>query len=121
MVQKSDIHVKIVDELLKKLGVKCDLDSASREQIYKKMFKLYHPNKKNLKLNLHGLKWLKRFFKSYEIKLSSEIITSKQFRNLQENIVFPYFINNQKIVLFSSLDALELILLDGDLKNYRPN
>ncbi len=72
--------------------------------------------KDSLRINKSGLFVLKDCFKRYPVPLKPGFqVKNVHIKYLEEELKFPYYLDNKSLVLFSGQDAMEIKLHDGDL------
>jgi hypothetical protein len=72
--------------------------------------------KDSLRINKSGLFVLKDCFKRYPVPLKPGFqVKNVHIKYLEEELKFPYYLDNKSLVLFSGQDAIEIKLHDGDL------
>ena len=70
---------------------------------------------KGLRLSKSGCFLMQEIYDSYEIKIkSNKPIKTKDIILLEKHLVYPYFITEKKLILFSEKDAVDFKLYDGD-------
>jgi predicted molibdopterin-dependent oxidoreductase YjgC len=75
-----------------------------------------YSTKESLRINKQGLHELKTCFKLYPIPLKNGFqVKNLHVKYLERDMLFPWYLDNKKLVLFSQRDAMELKLQDGDL------
>ena len=72
--------------------------------------------KDSLRLNKSGLFELKTAFKSFPIPLKKGFqVKNVHIKYLERDLIYPYYLDNKKIILFNGKDVLDIKLHDGDL------
>lgn len=75
--------------------------------------------KDSLRISKRGLWELKTLFKVFPIPMPKGFqVKNVHVKCLEDEIVFPYYLDNKMLVLFSGKDALEIKLQDGDLDTW---
>ena len=70
----------------------------------------------SLRISKKGLYELKGCFKLFPIPLKPGFqIKNVHTKYLEQDLIFPYYLDNKMLVLFSPKDAMEIKLHDGDL------
>ena len=77
----------------------------------------------NSRLNAKGMWWMKRWFKTIKIELThknANVAKADHLFWLAKNIKTPFYISykGKYLELFNDEDAIELIMLNGDLDQY---
>tara|TARA_X000000950_G_scaffold16656_1_gene18109 strand:+ start:2958 stop:3380 length:423 start_codon:yes stop_codon:yes gene_type:complete len=73
----------------------------------------------SLRVSKSGLWELKCCFKIYPIPMKPGFqVKNVHVKCLEDELVFPYYLDNKMLVLFSGKDALEIKLQDGDLDTW---
>ncbi len=77
----------------------------------------------NSRLTATGMWWMKRWFKTIKIELThknANVAKSNHLFWLSKNMNTPWYISykGKYLELFNDEDAIELIMLDGDLDQY---
>ena len=71
---------------------------------------------RGLRLTRGGLLLMQKRYDSYKIKLKSQTpIKTKHLITLEKHLLYPYYITDKVLVLFSGKDAVDFKLYDGDL------
>ena len=75
--------------------------------------------RESLRINKSGLFVLKDCFKRYAIPLKPGFqVKNVHIKYIEQELIFPYYLDNKSLVLFSGKDAMEIRLHDGDLDNW---
>jgi len=73
----------------------------------------------SLRISKSGLWELKTCFKMFPIPMKPGFqVKNVHVKCLEDELIFPYFLDNKMLVLFSGKDALEIKLQDGDLDTW---
>ncbi len=72
--------------------------------------------KDSLRISKKGLWELKGCFKLFPIPLKPGFqVKNVHIKYLEQDLYFPYYLDNKMLILFSPKDAMEIKLHDGDL------
>lgn len=78
-----------------------------------------YSGKESLRLNKSGLYELKAMFKMYPVPLKPGFqVKNVHIKYLEEELTYPYYLDNKKLVLFNAKDVLDFKLHDGDLDSW---
>jgi len=70
----------------------------------------------SLRLNKSGLNELKNCFKLWPIPLKAGFqVKNLHVKYLERDLIYPWYLDNKKLILFSQYDAMEIKLQAGDL------
>ncbi len=76
-------------------------------------------SKHSLRISKRGLFELKTLFKIFPIPMPKGFqVKNVHTKYLEQDLIFPYYLDNKMLILFSSQDALEIKLHDGDLDSW---
>ena len=65
-----------------------------------------------------GLKLMEKSFTSYNFALENFILTNKAVVKMDRTMMWPYYIDNKKLVLFSEKDSVILKLKGQNLEKW---
>lgn len=66
-----------------------------------------------------GMKLAEQIFDTYTIPIPKDIkIKTKYLTALDRHMKWPYFLDQNKLMLFNEMDAMEFSLFNGDLENW---
>jgi hypothetical protein len=72
-------------------------------------------NGRGLRLSESGCYLMQKVYDSYDIKIKDKNpIKTKDIVLLEKHLVYPYFISEKKLILFSEKDAVDFKLYNGD-------
>ncbi len=78
-----------------------------------------YSSKDSLRISKKGLFELKTLFKIFPIPMPKGFqVKNVHVKYLEQDLTFPYYLDNKMLILFSSHDALEIKLHDGDLDSW---
>lgn len=118
-------NLKIVQYIIEQEIKDLDYCELSKEQ-YDPDYCLsdwFYAYKYNSRLTHHGMWYMKRWFKLIKIELThknANVAKADHLFLLSKNIKTPFYISykGKYLELFNEEDAIELIMLDGDLDQY---
>jgi hypothetical protein len=88
-----------------------DLEVLSDEELNQLLF--HHPS--GLRLSLTGFRVLRKVFSAYSFELP-KTIKSRHHYNMGK-LEFPYYFTNNRIILFSEMDAV-IVKLHGGVESF---
>lgn len=99
-----------------------DCQLKGRDELYC-LTTWFYAAKYNSRLTPEGMWYMKRWFKTIRIKFTHDnanLANAGHIFWLSQNIKTPYYISykGKYLELFNEEDAIELIMLDGDLDQY---
>ena len=71
-----------------------------------------------VRLSKFGLKLMEKSFTSYNFPLENFILTNKAVIKMDRTMLWPYYIDNKKLVLFSEKDSIILKLKGQNLEKW---
>lgn len=94
------------------------LSALSDDHLIRMMFASYRGKNdaKGLRLTNFGMQVLRSVFMCYEIKLPDEhTLKAPEILYLDHRATLPYFVSNEKIVVFETELGMKIKLADGDI------
>tara|TARA_Y100001970_G_C13740744_1_gene606058 strand:+ start:180 stop:620 length:441 start_codon:yes stop_codon:yes gene_type:complete len=78
-----------------------------------------HSSKDSLRISKRGLFEIKTLFKIFPIPMPKGFqVKNVHIKYLEQDVAFPYYLDNKMLILFSPKDALEIKLHNGDLDSW---
>jgi hypothetical protein len=123
MAQKS-LHYYLLDQvrhdLLMMLEKTCS--DADDDKLCSFLFKNYRKTsdgkQHGLRLTAFGINLLARHFNYYKLSHQLPIVTHLTYLQLEQKMLWPYYLTSYEIFLFSDTDATWFALHGGDLMDY---
>ena len=107
----NPLKVAIFDEVRKTIP---EFSNSTYDELNNSIFA--HNN--GLRLTFRGFLVLKNIFTAYSFEMDVTL-TAKHYIGM-DSLLFPYYINSKRLILFSEADAL-IIKLCGNIKNFLEN
>ena len=112
------LQLQIIEELKFQLLENIDTKQLSDDKAFRitphSVFYNYRSGK-GLRLSKSGCYLMQEVYDSYEINIkSNKPIKTKDIILLEKHLVYPYFITEKKLILFSEKDAVDFKLYDGN-------
>ena len=112
------LQLQIIEDLKLQLLENIDPEQLSDDKGFRitphSVFSNYR-NERGLRLSQSGCYLMQKVYDSYEIKIKGrKPIKTKDIVLLEKNLIYPYFISEKKLILFSEKDAVDFKLYNGD-------
>ena len=112
------LQLQIIEDLKLQLLENIDPEQLSDDKGFRitshSVFSNYR-NERGLRLSQSGCYLMQKVYDSYEIKIKDRNpIKTKDIVLLEKHLVYPYFISEKKLILFSEKDAVDFKLYNGD-------
>lgn len=117
MSLQNSLQYQIVAKLKKELDI-AEYDIPELIAILFKNCRIRKNGVTGVRLSKFGLKLMEKSFTSYPFKLENFLLTNKAVVKMDRTMVWPYYIDNKKLVLFSEKDSVILKLKGQNLEKW---
>ena len=117
MSLKSSLQYQIVNNLKKELDIQ-EYDIPELMGIIFKNCRVKSESVTGVRLSKFGLKLMEKSYTCYHFPLNNFILTNKAVVKMDRTMLWPYYIDNKKLVLFSEKDSVILKLKRQNLEKW---
>tara|TARA_B100001057_G_scaffold238134_1_gene238443 strand:+ start:1583 stop:1960 length:378 start_codon:yes stop_codon:yes gene_type:complete len=117
MSLKSSLQYQIVNNLKKELDIQ-EYDIPELMGIIFKNCRVKTESVTGVRLSKFGLKLMEKSYTCYHFPLNNFILTNKAVVKMDRTMLWPYYIDNKKLVLFSEKDSVILKLKGQNLEKW---
>ena len=117
MSLKSSLQYQIVNNLKKELDIQ-EYDIPELMGIIFKNCRVKSESVTGVRLSKFGLKLMEKSYTCYHFPLNNFILTNKAVVKMDRTMLWPYYIDNKKLVLFSEKDSVILKLKGQNLEKW---
>ena len=117
MSLKNSLQYQIISKLKKELDI-AEYDVTELIAIIFKNARIRKSSITGVRLSKFGLKLMEKSFTSYPFALDNFLLTNKAVVKMDRTMVWPYYIDNKKLVLFSEKDSIILKLKGQNLEKW---
>ena len=111
-----NLQLQIIEDLKQHNNNDEIFSSIAPEQIDVHTIFANYRRGRGLRLTRGGLLLMQKLYDSYKINLKSQKpIKTKHLIILEKYLLYPYYVTDKILVLFSGKDAVDFKLYDGDL------
>lgn len=117
MSLQNSLQYQIVSKLKTELDI-AEYDVPELIAILFKNCRIRKNGVTGVRLSKFGLKLMEKSFTSYPFALENFLLTNKAVVKMDRTMVWPYYIDNKKLVLFSEKDSVILKLKGQNLEKW---
>ena len=117
MSLQNSLQYQIVSKLKTELDI-AEYDVTELISILFKNCRIRKNGVTGVRLSKFGLKLMEKSFTSYPFALENFLLTNKAVVKMDRTMVWPYYIDNKKLVLFSEKDSVILKLKGQNLEKW---
>ena len=117
MSLKSSLQYQIVSKLKQELDI-IEYDIPELMGIIFKNCRIKSNSVSGVRLSKFGLKLMEKSYSCYHFTLNNFILTNKAVVKMDRTMLWPYYIDNKKLVLFSEKDSVILKLKGQNLEKW---
>jgi hypothetical protein len=117
MSLKSSLQYQIVSKLKQELDIN-EYDIPELMGIIFKNCRIKSDSVTGVRLSKFGLKLMEKSYTCYHFSLNNFILTNKAVVKMDRTMLWPYYIDNKKLVLFSEKDSVILKLKGQNLEKW---
>ena len=117
MSLKSSLQYQIVSKLKQELDIN-EYDIPELMGIIFKNCRIKSDSVSGVRLSKFGLKLMEKSYTCYHFSLNNFILTNKAVVKMDRTMLWPYYIDNKKLVLFSEKDSVILKLKGQNLEKW---
>ena len=117
MSLKSSLQYQIVSKLKQELDIN-EYDIPELMGIIFKNCRVKSESVTGVRLSKFGLKLMEKSYSCYHFSLNNFILTNKAVVKMDRTMLWPYYIDNKKLVLFSEKDSVILKLKGHNLEKW---
>ena len=117
MSLQNSLQYQIVAKLKTELDI-AEYDVTELISILFKNCRIRKSSVTGVRLSKFGLKLMEKSFTSYPFALENFLLTNKAVVKMDRTMVWPYYIDNKKLVLFSEKDSVILKLKGQNLEKW---
>lgn len=117
MSLQNSLQYQIVSKLKQELDIG-EYDVLELIAIIFKNARIRKSSITGVRLSKFGLKLMEKSFTSYKFALENFLLTNKAVVKMDRTMVWPYFIDNKQMVLFSEKDSIILKLKGQNLEKW---
>ena len=117
MSLKSSLQYQIVSKLKQELDIN-EYDIPELMGLIFKNCRIKSDSVSGVRLSKFGLKLMEKSYTCYHFSLNNFILTNKAVVKMDRTMLWPYYIDNKKLVLFSEKDSVILKLKGQNLEKW---
>ena len=117
MSLQNSLQYQIVSKLKQELDI-AEYDVPELLGIIFKNCRIRSNSVTGVRLSKFGLKLMEKSFTCYNFPLQNFILTNKAVVKMDRTMLWPYYIDNKKLVLFSEKDSVILKLKGQNLEKW---
>lgn len=114
---QNSLQYQIVSKLKQELDI-AEYDITELISVIFKNCRIRSNSISGVRLSKFGLKLMEKSFTSYNFPLENFILTNKAVVKMDRTMMWPYYIDNKKLVLFSEKDSVILKLKGQNLEKW---